>query len=153
MKHLLLSLLICLGLCTANAQNAIFTKYSEANNTQYVSITSSMLKLMGNKSASINGVHIDGMTDALRSVLIISSEDNTIMTRMSIDFLELRENPDYEVLMEISNNNERITTLINNRKEVKEVVMSIHTLNKERTFIVLTGVFTDEQLKKLFGNM
>ena len=136
----------------ADAQNKVFSKYSEMDNVDYICITKSMLKLLGNSSATINGVHIEGITNAINVILIINSGDDEVSEMMKKDYKILSSDPNYEVLMCAKSDGERVTTLLNVTKTEKEVVMYIDEKD-ELTFIVLTGTFTDEQLKKLLdGN-
>ena len=136
----------------ADAQNKVFSKYSEMDNVDYICITKSMLKLLGNSSATINGVHIEGITNAINVILIINSGDDEVSEMMKKDYKILSSDPNYEVLMYAKSDGERVTTLLNTTKSEKEVVMYIDEKD-ELTFIVLTGTFTDEQLKKLLdGN-
>ena len=79
-------------------------------------------------------------------------ESEAVKEMMKKDYKALSSNPDYEVLMQAKSDGERVTTLLNATKTEKEVVMHIDEKD-ELTFIVLTGRFTDEQLKKLLdGN-
>ncbi len=136
----------------ADAQNKVFSKYSEMDNVDYICITKSMLKLLGNSSATINGVHIEGITNAINVILIINSGDDEVSEMMKKDYKILSSDPNFEVLMCAKSDGERVTTLLNATKTEKEVVMYIDEKD-ELTFIVLTGTFTDEQLKKLLdGN-
>lgn len=138
-------------LCTAWAQNKVFQKYADIDNIEYICITKSMLKLLPNKSATINGVRIKGITDAINTILIINSQNEKVTAQMKEDFSSLRQNSGYEVLMETRNDNERVMTLLNTTTEVKELVMYISHANKEQTFIVLTGTFSDQQIKDIIG--
>lgn len=136
----------------ADAQNKLFSKYNEIDNVDYICITKSMLKLLGNSSATVNGVHIEGITNAIDVILIINSRNEEVKEMMKKDYKVLSLNPDYEVLMQAKSDGERVTTLLNATKAEKEVVMHIDEKD-ELTFIVMTGRFTDEQLKKLLdGN-
>lgn len=138
---------------TAEAQNKMFRKYGEMDNVEYICISRPMLKLMGKNSATINGVHIDGMTDALQVILIINSDDQKVQKQMDKDYDDLRDDEAYEVFMEIKQNDEHIVTMLNSQQAVKEVVMFIkNKTNGDRVFIVMTGKFTDEQLNKLLNN-
>lgn len=158
MKRIFSIIAICLLSLTswmaaeADAQNKLFSKYNEIDNVDYICITKSMLKLLGNSSATVNGVHIEGITNAIDVILIINSRNEEVKEMMKKDYKALSSNPDYEVLMQAKSDGERITTLLNATKTEKEVVMHIDEKD-ELTFIVLTGKFTDEQLKKLLdGN-
>lgn len=158
MKRLFLIITICvLSLTswmsvTADAQNKIFSKYADMDNVEYICITKSMLKLLGNSSATINGVHIDGITNAINVVLIITSRDESAKATMKADYKTLSADRNYEMLMQVKDNGERVTTLLNTANVMKEVVMYIDGPD-EQIFIVMTGKFTDEQLAKLLeGN-
>lgn len=138
---------------SAEAQNKMFRKYGDMENVEYICITSPMLKMLGKSSATINGVHINGITDALKVILIINSEDKQVKKTMDEDFDKLRDKAEYDVLMEIKQNDEHIVTLLNSESEVKEIVMFIKDKQEDsRVFIVLTGKFTDEQIAKLLNN-
>ncbi|MBQ0057761.1 MAG: DUF4252 domain-containing protein [Bacteroidales bacterium] len=156
----LLTTLIALTLITgtfigkAFAQNPLFGKYGSMDNVEYVCITSPMLKLIGGGSTVINGVEIKGITNALKSLLIINAKEKNVLEVMKKDYQTLRQTDGYDVYMEVKDpdSNEHVTTIIghnpDNDKEV-EVVMSIDKSGTSHTFIVLTGKFTDEQLAKL----
>lgn len=137
----------------ANAQNKMFSKYKDMDDVEYICITKSMLRLLGTGSATINGVHIDGITKAINVVLIINSESDKAGAMMKNDFAALSADPNYEMLMEIKGDGERISTLLNASNPVKEVVMFVDgkDANDEQVFIVLTGKFTDDQLAKLLN--
>lgn len=135
----------------AMAQNQAFEKYSEMDNVEYICITQSMLSLMGNNSATINGVHIEGITDQIKVILIISTNDETAKSHMLKDFQSIKRSNDYNILMDSRQGKERVTTLCLSKNEVKEIIMSIAGGDGSQTFIVLTGTFTDQQIKKLLG--
>lgn len=158
MKRIFLIIAICLLSLTswmaveADAQNKLFSKYSEMDNVEYICITKSMLKLLGNGSTTINGVHVEGFTNAINTILIVNSDEEEVKELMKNDYKTLSNDPNYEVLMHAKSDGERVTTLLNATKSEKEVVMYVDEKD-EQTFIVLTGQFTDEQLKKLLdGN-
>lgn len=138
---------------SADAQNKMFKKYSDMDDVEYICITKSMLKLLSvGGSATINGVHIDGITNALNIVLIINSDDSKKAQQlMKEDYAKLVADPNYETLMSIKNDGERVETLLNATQPVKEVVMYIDESDGDQVFIVLTGKFTDEQLAKLLN--
>lgn len=158
MKHKIFTLLVAVMAslvfaATATAQNKLFSKYADLDNVEYICITKSMLKLMGNSSANINGVQIDGITDALNIIIIVNTENKNVISQMSTDFAKLKDDANYEVLMDMRDDRERVTTLINNQSTIKEIVMYITEGQNESTFIVLTGKFTNEQLNKLINGM
>lgn len=154
-----LSILLCLfaltlaAWCpaTAIAQNKIFEKYGEMEHVKYVCITQSMLGLLGKSSATINGVRIEGITDAIHVIVIASASHEQVRQQMKADFQTLKGNPTYKTLMEARNDGERVSTLINDTDSIREIVMYIVSPNGEQTFIVLTGTFTDDQLQKLLS--
>ena len=139
------------GILPAHAQNKIFRKYGDIDNVEYVCITRPMLKLMGsNASTTINGVHIDGIADVLKTILIINTDNGKVCSQMDDDFEQLRDNPSYEVFMEVKLNDEHMVTMVSKTQADKELIMFIRARNSdERTFIVITGKFTDEQIAKL----
>lgn len=132
------------------AQNKMFAKYKNMDDVEYICITKTMLRLMGGGSVNINGVHIDGITKALNMVVIVNSDNQKVMQVMKDDFAKLSKDEAYETLMEIKNDDERVTMLLNASNQVKEVVMYVDG-DDEQVFIVLTGKFTDEQLAKLLA--
>lgn len=157
MKRFLTIIALCILTLTswfateANAQNKIFSKYKKMDNVEYICITKSMLRLLGGGgSATINGVHIDGLTKALEVVVIVNSENDKVMETMKQDFATLSADSNYETLMEIKNDGEYVTTLLNSSNPVKEVVMYVDG-DDEQVFIILTGKFTDQQLSKLLN--
>jgi len=137
----------------AMAQNKVFEKYSDMENVEYICITQSMLSLLGgdNNSATINGVHIEGITKDIKIILIISSEEENPKKQMKKDFQTLKASNEYDILMDIREGKERITTLCNSKNAEKEIIMNISDSDGSQTFIVLTGTFTDTQIKKLLG--
>lgn len=158
MKHRILTFLIVMLIswlfCSrADAQNKVFEKYSDMNDVEYICITKSMLRLLGNSSTTINGVRIDGINDAINVIVIVNSDNPNTHKLMAADFKTLRESADYQLLMEVRDGKERVTTLLNDKKEVKEVVMYIVDGTEEQVFIVLTGRFTSDQLNKLLGSV
>lgn len=137
---------------SANAQNSIFGKYKNMDDVEYICITKAMLRFMKGASATINGVHIDGITNALNLVLIVNSGDNKKARElMKEDYAKLSSDSDYESLMSVRSDGERVETLLNSKQSIKEVVMYIDENDGDQVFIVLTGKFTDEQLGKLLN--
>lgn len=137
----------------AMAQNKVFEKYSDMEDVEYICITQSMLSLLGGdkNSATINGVHIEGITKDIKIILIISSEEENPKKQMKKDFQTLKASNEYDILMDIREGKERITTLCNSKNAEKEIIMNISDSDGSQTFIVLTGTFTDTQIKKLLG--
>ncbi len=137
----------------AGAQNKIFEKYSDMDDVEYICITKSMLKLMslGGSSVNINGVNVKGVTDAIKILLIINSEEQPVCQQMKTDFKALKGDSNYELLMMIKNNKEKVYTLFNDRSKEKELVMYIDNEDSQ-TFIVMTGALTKEIVNSLMNN-
>lgn len=137
----------------ASAQNKIFEKYSDMDDVEYICITKSMLKLMslGGSSVNINGVNVKGVTDAIKILLIINSEEQPVCQQMKTDFKALKGDSNYELLMMIKNNKEKVYTLFNDRSKEKELVMYIDNEDSQ-TFIVMTGALTKEIVNGLMNN-
>ena len=156
MKKQLYILLIALsatlfGATQAKAQNAIFEKYSDMDDVEYICITKSMLNLMSsNKGVEINGVKISGITDALKVLLIINTDDDGVGRQMKSDFKTLKADKRYEMLMMVKDNFERVTTLYNSHDKDKELVMFIDESDSQ-TFIVLTGALSEEIINKILS--
>ncbi|MDO4496787.1 MAG: DUF4252 domain-containing protein [Bacteroidales bacterium] len=146
---LLTTVCICLGI---KAQNPVFGKYADMEDLEYVCISSAMLRNLGKSSATINGIQINGITNALKNVLIINSKEASCRAQMKADFLSLRNNPDYELMMEMRDGSDHITTLAAVGEKVSELVMFIQEGNHESSFVVLNGNFSEEQLNKLIMN-
>ena len=154
-KHLYILLIaLCatlFGATQAKAQNAIFEKYSDMEDVEYICITKSMLNLMSsNKGVEINGVKINGITDALKVLLIINTDDDGVGRQMKTDFKALKADKRYEMLMMVKDNFERVTTLYNSHDKDKELVMFIDESDSQ-TFIVLTGALSEEIINKILS--
>jgi len=139
----------------AEAQNAVFEKYAEMDNIEYVCITSAMLKNLGKNSATINGIRIDGITNALKNVLIVNSSNEEVVKTMKEDFATIRKEEGYEMMMDMRDGSDRIVTLAKiDPAKGSEIIVYITEGNNETSFVVLNGKFTEEQLNKLLaGNM
>lgn len=152
---LLVMVLFSLGLFVtqASAQNKIFEKYSDMDNVEYICITKSMLKLMslGSNSVNINGVNVKGVTDAIKILLIINSEDDSVSQKMKADFNRIKSDSNYELLMMIKNNQEKVYTLFNDNSKEKELIMYISDEDSQ-TFIVMTGALTKDIVNGLMSS-
>jgi len=135
----------------AEAQNAVFEKYADMDNLEYVCITSAMLRNLGKKSATINGIRIDGITDALKNVLIVNSSSEEVVKVMKEDFAKIRKESGYEMMMDMRDGTDRVVTLAKVAPEGSEIVVYITEGNNETSFVVLTGKFTQDQLNKLLA--
>lgn len=159
MKRFFSIITICMAIFsqTLSAQNAIFEKYADMDDDiEYVCVTSAMLKNLGKSSATINGIHIDGITDALKNVLIINSSKKTVVATMKADYDKLRSDESYEMMMDMKDGGSRVVTLCKVTSKNSELVMYIQSNKgnnaaKETTFIVLNGKFTEKQLRKLLS--
>jgi hypothetical protein len=159
-KALLLILCIAISFpSAASAQNKIFEKYSDMEDmdVEYICITKSMLQLLKNKKndtlnrqISINGVNLNGITDAIKVLLIINSGSKKVCKQMSEDFKTLKADPDYELLMMIRDNFDKVSTLFNSKAKDKELVMYIND-GITQTFIVLTGNLSEDMVNKLIS--
>lgn len=152
---MLVMVLFSLGLFVtqASAQNKIFEKYSDMDNVEYICITKSMLKLMslGSNSVNINGVNVKGVTDAIKILLIINSEDDSVSQKMKADFNRIKSDSNYELLMMIKNNQEKVYTLFNDNSKEKELIMYISDEDSQ-TFIVMTGALTKDIVNGLMSS-
>jgi transcriptional regulator with PAS, ATPase and Fis domain len=134
------------------AQNKMFEKYSDMENVEYICITRSMIKLMGQKkNVNINGVKVNGFSDAIKVILIINSDDETARKQMKADFEKLKADSHYELLMVAKDNTSRVTTLYNSEDEIKELVMYISE-EDEQTFVIMTGKMTEDMINKLLAS-
>lgn len=136
----------------ASAQNAIFEKYADMEDLEYVCVTSAMLKNLGKSSATINGIHIEGITSALKNILIIHSSTKQCADQMKEDFAKLRKNDSYEMMMDMRDGKDRVITLVSSEKNNCELVMFIQESNREASFVVLNGKFTEKQLRQLLSS-
>ena len=159
-KHLYILLIaLCASLFGATqvqAQNPIFQKYSDMDNddVEYVCITRSMLRMLSNnnskKKIMVNGVNINGISDAVKVLLIINSGDPSVCSLMKEDFKTLKADPNYEMLMMIKDGMDKVITLYNQKKSDKELVMYIDD-GIDQTFIVLTGDLTEDMVNKILA--
>jgi hypothetical protein len=138
--------------CPATAQNQIFEKYSNLDGVEYICLTKWMLRHLKStdNSVTINGVKLQGLSNAIEVILIINSDNAKAGAQMKEDFNALKSDPDYNVMMVVKDNNTHVSTLLNDKNPVKEFVMYIDEGN-EQTFIVLTGKLTDEMIQKLLA--
>lgn len=151
---LLVLMVLSIGaMLPASAQNKIFEKYSDMDNVEYICITKSMLKLMslGSNSVNINGVNVKGVTDAIKILLIINSEDDSVSQKMKADFNRIKSDSNYELLMMIKNNQEKVYTLFNDNSKEKELIMYISDEDSQ-TFIVMTGALTKDIVNGLMSS-
>ncbi|MBR0038262.1 MAG: DUF4252 domain-containing protein [Bacteroidales bacterium] len=134
----------------AFAQNAVFGKYSDMEDVEYICITKWMLRHLkgADNSVTINGVKVQGLSNAIDVILIINSENRKVGEQMKNDFNTLKSDDNYKTLMVVKDNDSQVSTIFNDRQKTKELVMFIND-DDEQTFIVLTGDLSDEMIEKL----
>lgn len=149
---LLVMLALTIGaMLPASAQNIIFEKYSDMNDVEYICITKSMLKLMSlGGEVNINGVNVKGVTDAIKILVIVNSDNEQVCQQMKSDFNKIKSDSNYEMLMMVKNNEEKIYTFFNEHTKDKELIMYIGGSDSQ-TFIVMTGALTKEIVNKLIN--
>ncbi len=149
---LLVMLALTIGaMLPASAQNKIFEKYSDMNDVEYICITKSMLKLMSlGGEVNINGVNVKGVTDAIKILVIVNSDNEQVCQQMKSDFNKIKSDSNYEMLMMVKNNEEKIYTFFNEHTKDKELIMYIGGSDSQ-TFIVMTGALTKEIVNKLIN--
>lgn len=149
---LLVMLVLTIGaMLPASAQNIIFEKYSDMNDVEYICITKSMLKLMSlGGEVNINGVNVKGVTDAIKILVIVNSDNEQVCQQMKSDFNKIKSDSNYEMLMMVKNNEEKIYTFFNEHTKDKELIMYIGGSDSQ-TFIVMTGALTKEIVNKLIN--
>jgi len=158
MKRITTFILVCIASLTtwmgtmAQAQNPVFEKYADIENLEYVCITNAMLRNLGKSSATINGIRIDGITESLKNVLIINSSDEEVIKTMKADFAKIRKEKGYELMMEMRDGSDRISTIAQVGKENSELILFIQEGNNETSFVVLNGKFSENQLRQLLSN-
>lgn len=142
----------CFFANTAVAQNRIFEKYSDMEDVEYICITRSMLKMlsMGNGSLNVNGVNVKGLTDAIKVLVIVNSDNKDVCKQMKSDFQALKADSNYEMLMLIKDDKSVVTTLYNDSKTDKELVMYINE-DDSQTFIIITGKLNEDIVNKLIS--
>lgn len=134
---------------SVNAQNRIFEKYDDMKDVEYICITRSMLKLIGEGSLNINGVNVKGLSDAVKILVIINSDNKSVCQQMKEDFKTLKADEKYEMLMQAKDDGERVCVLFNDSsKDNKEMVMYIEE-DDEQTFIILTGKLNEDLVNAL----
>lgn len=134
---------------SVNAQNRIFEKYDDMKDVEYICITRSMLKLIGEGSLNINGVNVKGLSDAVKILIIINSDNKSVCQQMKEDFKTLKADEKYEMLMQAKDDGERVCVLFNDSsKDNKEMVMYIEE-DDEQTFIILTGKLNEDLVNAL----
>ena len=153
MKRFFTLLLLSLTLASAPAQNAIFKKYAERDDVDYVCVTRAMLRFGGALSSttlSVNGVNVAHLAKNLNNILIIDADQPAPMRQMRDDFATLRRDEAYEVLMEARSGGEVTVTLLNRSSTPMEFILYVQD-KTDATFIILTGTFSDEDISHLIN--
>lgn len=153
MKRILTLLALCLAVTAASAQNAIFKKYAERNDVDYVCVTRAMLRFGGaptSSGLSVNGVNVARIAKNLNNILIIDADKPAPLRQMRDDYAALRRDEAYEVLMEARSDGEVSVTLFNSTASPMEFVVYVQD-KSEATFIVMTGKFSDEDISHLIN--
>ena len=151
-KHLLLTI----GLFISSiiyAQNStfksLFEKYENEDNVTIVSISKAMFNLIPGNIATSN-IDIKDIIPKIESMLIITSEENSLKEKMNADFNALIEkDKNYEELMRIKSGKSNILFNIKKRGNlINELIMFVNGDN-DFVAIQILGNFTMEDIQKI----
>lgn len=147
-KTILCAMLTLVGIA-ANAQVKEFERYSNAKNMTYVYISSYMLNLAGKAAApSMPGVNTKALMGKLSGIQIISSDDPKASARLKSNTQAFVGNEQYELLMQVDEDSEKVRIYYRKSKHQSVVVM-MSDKDGEVSVIVFSGSFTLDDVMKM----
>ncbi|MBQ9666334.1 MAG: DUF4252 domain-containing protein [Bacteroidaceae bacterium] len=156
MKPIITKIILCavmaLTSLAANAQVKEFEKYSDTKNVTYVYISKFMLRLAGVASTpSVPGVDTKSIMHKLSGIQIITSEEKAAAARLKADTQAIIKQGNYDLLMQVDEDDEKVRIYHRNGKQQSVVVMLTEE-TAETTVIVFSGTFSLEDVMKMVDN-
>lgn len=145
----LLLVVMAVGSLNTNAQVKAFEKYAEMKNVTYVYISKHMLGMAGmNAAPSVPGIDINMLLSKLTGIQIISSENKGAQTKLKDDVKNIMSKGDYEVLMQMNEDDSKVKIFHSINKQQSAVVMLVES-NDEVAVMVFSGKFTLNDVMKM----
>lgn len=145
----LLLVVMAVGSLNTNAQVKAFEKYAEMKNVTYVYISKHMLGMAGKNAApSVPGIDINMLLSKLTGIQIISSENKGAQTKLKDDVKNIMSKGDYEVLMQMNEDDSKVKIFHSINKQQSAVVMLVES-NDEVAVMVFSGKFTLNDVMKM----
>ena len=135
---------------SASAQVKAFEKYADMKNVSYVFISKYMLSMAGKAAtpAAIPGVDTKTLLGKLTGLQIISSEEKTARTKLKNDVKDILAHDNYEVLMQIREDDSKVDIFHCIGTQQSAVVMLVDD-DDSATVMVFSGHFTMEDVMKM----
>ena len=146
---LLLGVIVALSSLTANAQVKAFEKYADMKDVSYVYISKFMLGMVGKQAApSVPGVDTKSLANKLSGIQIIHAESKSAQTKLRNDVKALIARDNYELLMQMNEDDNKVNIYHNIRKQQSVVAMLVDGKDGV-TIMVFSGKFTLEDVMKM----
>lgn len=100
-----ISILLALAIISATAQiSEIFDRYADTDGVTSVYISKSLLRMM--PDVETDGVDLEGISDKLDSIRILTTEDKSIAKKLKKDITKSLRSDNYEVLLMVNESKE-----------------------------------------------
>lgn len=151
MKKTILSILFLASVTFSFAQKNSFEKFSEMDGVTSVYISKSMLSMLKDSKADLNGVDVSGFVNKLSSILILTSEDKKVAPQMLSIANEKVKGRDYELLMKVkSEDNDNVNFFMKGKPErITELIMIVAGNDGENVIMQFLGDFTLQDVQQM----
>ena len=131
------------------AQDELFDKYEDTNGVTTIFISKTMLGMIPNVKAGKHEVtRIAGKLDQLR---ILTCEKASLIPRVIEDAKKIFKSDNYEVIMRMNDDGEKVTIYQRNLKGGKNEFVLLTEEKSEMTIINVKGAITAKDLQEITG--
>ncbi len=151
LKTLLIAIAVVAGSIAVQAQDQMFSKFSDNNDISTVFLSKALLSMAGNMD--MGGANIKGLSNKLERMEIYSSENKNATALMKSEARKIASDKSFEVLMTVKDKGDHITFYAKKNKDdsFKDLIMFINEPD-ECTIIRIVGTFTMEDIQGVMGD-
>ena len=153
MKKLIITIAFVISATCIFAQNNPFERFSDMDGVTSVYISKNMLSLFPKNSTKMDysGVNVGKFLHKLSSILIITSDNQTIAQQMLSIANKQVKGKDYELLMRVkSDDNDNVNFFMKGKPEnIRELIMIVDGSDNESVIIQFLGDFTLQDIQQM----
>lgn len=146
MKKLMLLAMMVVAVVSAKAQNAIYAKYADMKDIEYVCINKTMMEMGASLIQGYNFID----ANKIEKMLVISSSSSNAKKTIDADIKKICNDKNYEELINSRDNDSKVSILFNGKSTPKEFVICT-VEEKESNIIVLLGNIMKKDIEKIMS--
>ncbi len=147
-RFCILTILFALAIVSASAQiSKLFERYSDTKGVTSVYISKTMLSMI--PDLKTNGLELNGMTQKINSIRVLTTENTDMITRMSNELNTEIKKDRYEILLSANDDGEKAVIYLKTDAKGVNDYLIVAQEPTELSIVLISGTLTPADIQKM----